>query len=40
MISNFKRLDLEEKVLVVIKLLICFSAGVLSAVLVFKLLGL
>lgn len=40
MISNFKRLDLEEKFLVVLKLLLCFFAGVLSAMLVFKILGL
>jgi len=40
MISNFKRLDLEEKVLVVVKLFLCFFAGALFAILIFKLLGL
>ncbi|HEY4206605.1 MAG TPA: hypothetical protein VGM31_07335 [Puia sp.] len=38
MISKFKGLDKEEKFLSALKLSLCFFAGVLCAVLVFKLL--
>jgi hypothetical protein len=40
MISKFKSLDGEEKALVIIKLVLCFVAGALSAFLIFKLLQL
>jgi hypothetical protein len=40
MISKFKTLDNEEKVLVATKLVLCFIAGALSAFLIFRLLGL
>lgn len=40
MFVKFKSLDAQEKLLVVIKLMLCFFAGALSAVLIFKLLGL
>jgi hypothetical protein len=36
MISKFKDLDREEKFLSALKLSLCFFAGVLSAVLLFK----
>ncbi len=40
MISNFKSLAVEEKLLVIAKLILCFLAGALSAFLLFKVLGL
>lgn len=39
MISNFKSLAVEEKVLAIGKLILCFLAGALSAFLLFKVLG-
>jgi len=39
MISNFKSLEAEQKVIVIAKLMLCFVAGVLSAFLLFKLLS-
>jgi hypothetical protein len=40
MIVKFKTLDIEEKVLVIVKLGLCFFAGVLFALLIFRLLAL
>jgi len=37
MIIKFKSLDHEEKTVAVLKLVLCFLAGVLSAVLLFEL---
>ncbi len=37
MISKFKSLDKEERFLAVVKLALCFLAGVLFAVLLFEL---
>jgi len=37
MIYKFKSLDSREKTIAIIKLVLCFLAGVLSAVLVFEL---
>lgn len=40
MMSNFKSLAVEEKVLVITKLALCFLAGAVSAFFVFKVMGL
>jgi hypothetical protein len=37
MITKFKSLDNEERFVAVVKLVLCFLAGVLSAVLLFEL---